>query len=257
MIKIGITERGDAGLDTTWFANLHNVDMAILITKNVNATNFKRKIIEANNLGKKIILHATCTGMGGTALEPNVPPYKEQINGIKEIISKGFPVEHVVLRVDPIFPREDYVDLAKEVIDYALTQIPDLKRIRISIMDLHYKHLQKRFIDAGLADMLPHNFKSESYIEPALLQKIIQTFTPYKEKGLELETCAEPLLAKTDLFEHNGCASNKDIRLLGLPEETTSQIGRQRPGACTCLPKTELLTTRTQCPHKCLYCFWR
>lgn len=40
MLKIGITERGDAGLDFTWAQSLinHKVDGAILITKNINPT---------------------------------------------------------------------------------------------------------------------------------------------------------------------------------------------------------------------------
>ena len=34
-MKIGITERGDAGLDLSWKEKIHEMDVSILITKNI------------------------------------------------------------------------------------------------------------------------------------------------------------------------------------------------------------------------------
>lgn len=254
---IGITERGDSALDLSWVEKLNTVDAAVIITKNLTKPTFKTALLNAHGNNHKLILHATCTGMGGSILEPNVPDYKTQINNLYEIISKGFPVEQTVLRVDPIFPDKEHVMLAKTVMDYALERIPDLSRIRISIMDLHYRHLQQRFNDVGLSHMLPNTFKSENYIDPDILDLTIKTLTPYLDNNISIETCAEPILTANSNFEDNGCVSNKDLSILGLQTMTTNKIGSQRPGACKCLPKTELLTRRGQCPHRCLYCFWR
>lgn len=253
-MNIGITERGDAGLDLSWKDKLDSVDAAVIITKNIT-DNFRNALLEAHRADHKLILHATCTGLGGTVFEPNVPTYRTQINALRSVVDRGFPIEQIVLRVDPIFPDENYVDKAKEVIDYALKVLPDMKRIRISVMDLHYRHLQRRFLEKGVA--LPNNFKSEAYIDETIKNKIIEIMTPYAQRGIAIETCAEPLLASaSDIFQTNGCVSNKDLTILGLNTINTTQIGRQRPGACKCLPKTELLTRRAQCPHRCLYCFW-
>ena len=256
-MQIGITERGDSALDLSWANKLATVDAAVIITKNASVPAFKNALINAHNNGHKIILHATCTGMGHTIFEPNVPDYKTQIDNLRSIIDMGFPVEQTVLRIDPILPLPEYVELAGKVAEYALNKIPDLKRIRISVMDMHYRHLQQRFIQAGVADKLVNRFKSEDYIDPDIMTAIINTFTPFQQKGISIETCAEPILTTNSSFENNGCVSNKDMDILGLPHVITNKLGVQRPGACKCLPKTELLSRRGQCPHRCLYCFWR
>lgn len=42
---------------------------------------------------------------------------------------------------------------------------------------------------------------------------------------------------------------------LPVPDAGTNPQGR---GGCLCLScKTELLTCRAQCPHGCLYCYWK
>lgn len=255
-MNFGITERGDAGLDLSWKDKLDQVDAAVIITKNAAAPGFKNALIDAHNAGHKIILHVTCTGMGATLLEPNVPPYKTQLAAMKEIVDAGFPAEQIVLRIDPIFPDTRYMIYPSNVAKEALVLVPDLKRIRISVMDLHYRHLQQRFIQHHIP--LPNMFKSETYIGEDIRQAIIDIFRSYFVQGISIETCAEPLLATASgIFQTNGCVSNKDLAVLGLPEIETNRIGSQRPGVCMCLPKKELLTRRAQCPHRCLYCFWR
>ena len=74
-MKIGVTERGDAGIDFTWVNKLKNrtVDGAILITKNVNDTFIKNVMDLYKNGFTQIIVHCTCTGHGRTIIEPNVP----------------------------------------------------------------------------------------------------------------------------------------------------------------------------------------
>lgn len=77
MVQIGITERGDAALNTSWKKWVENGQPAILITKNV------KKLIEENKqllLNGNVIIHTTITGLGGTRWEPNVPNYKKDLD---------------------------------------------------------------------------------------------------------------------------------------------------------------------------------
>ena len=101
--KIGITERGDAGIDLSWTQKLGHVEGAVLITKNIT-NEFISNVLHLNNIGHKLIVHCTCTGFGGTELEPNVPDYKIQLNRLKLLIDSGFPISQCVLRIDPIIP---------------------------------------------------------------------------------------------------------------------------------------------------------
>ena len=68
--RIGITERGDAGLDLSWASKLDTVDGAIVITKFLSPACYDALL--ANK--EKLILHATLTGYGHSVLEPAVPP---------------------------------------------------------------------------------------------------------------------------------------------------------------------------------------
>ena len=56
-MKIGVTERGDAGIDFSWYDKLDTVSGAIIITKKISDA-FIDKILTAS---KPIILHCTCT----------------------------------------------------------------------------------------------------------------------------------------------------------------------------------------------------
>lgn len=97
---IGITERGDASLDFTWMDKMDRVAAAILITKNLN----DRFIESVLPFKDKVIVHATVTGMGGTVIEPRVPETEWSHAQVLKLIDAGFPVQQIVLRVDPIIP---------------------------------------------------------------------------------------------------------------------------------------------------------
>lgn len=96
---IGITERGDAGVDFSWEYSIrnHEVDAAVLITKFITQK-FLEKVLKLHQEGYKIIVHATCTGYGGTELEPNVPDFTSQLTMIKMLLDDGFPAEQRAVR---------------------------------------------------------------------------------------------------------------------------------------------------------------
>lgn len=139
MNKIGITEAGDAGLDFSWADKLYDIN--IIITKHLTPKNTKLMSLLLENYDK-IILHCTCTGYGGTIVEPNVPKPTEVYAGIKELISKGFPVSQIVLRTDPIIPTDKGIKCVTDV--WKLFSDLGIKRCRFSIIDM-YPHVKERF----------------------------------------------------------------------------------------------------------------
>ena len=140
-MKIGITERGDAGLDFDWVKSIEDntVDGAILITKNIT-DKFIKEVLRLRKQEKKLLIHCTCTGWGGSKIEPFVPKPEEQLKKLKQLIDAGFPKQNCVLRIDPIFPTEAGLYAVTNVIDtaYHLGLLPDI-RIRISVYD-EYHH---------------------------------------------------------------------------------------------------------------------
>lgn len=254
-LKIGITERGDAGIDLSWYEQIknNNVDGAILITKRIT-DDFISRVLQLYKNGHKIIVHCGCTGWGGSVLEPNVPVYCEQLSALLSLINQGFPVQNCVLRIDPIFPTPKGLQRVCDVLNlaYSLKILPDI-RVRISIFD-EYKHVKERFKARNFQPMYGNDF----YAPQPMIADTIRTLSQYnKAYGLKFETCAEPLLNNSDIFIQQGCVSKSDLDILNLKCDTNLINMQQRHG-CMCLScKTELLKNRKQCPNGCLYCYWK
>jgi DNA repair photolyase len=231
---IGITERGDAGLDFSWVNKIDNYLFNILITKNLN-DEFIGLVKHRNN----IIVHATITGYGGSKLEPNVPKPNWSFCQLGKLIISGFPLNRIVLRIDPIFTTDKGIDTSIKIMQQGIDmRIP---RIRFSFMDTYYRHLQSRFKAAGI--VVP---PKPTRTHHDMLNRFISK-NPYTS----FESCAEGLMVD------QGCISPYDFGLFELKPEANDVNGQQRNN-CKCLAcKVELLSKKTRCSHQCLYCYWR
>ena len=256
-MKIGFTERGDAGLDLSWFDKIDNdqVNGAILITKNITP-GFKERVLSLYQNKKKLIVHCTCTGWGGTKIEPNVPRYKNQLDALKNLIDTGFPKAQCVLRIDPIFPIKEGFTAVENVLAYAdkINLLP--MRIRASIFD-EYPHTRQRFIDNGIAPLY-----EQHYAPLSMIKATAEFLTKMSEKfNLQFETCAETKLSamlNDDIAITRGCLSKTDLDIMGIQTDINFGENIQNRYGCHCLTcKTELLTRRHPCANGCLYCYWK
>ena len=277
-LKIGITEAGDPSFDYSWVEKMSNMDMAILITKNIT-DKFIEEILKVKN---KVILHVTCTGYGGTVVEPNVPIYTNQLDQVKKLISYGFPENQVVLRIDPIIPTRKGFGNVMKVLSYKRQiGLDNIKRVRISVLD-NCKHIQERFAKNGLPVLYNGNFQA-SKEDFENVDSVIRQLRALH--NVVFESCAEPYLTET---EKVGCVSQKDLDIFGLKNDTNDLKGQRK--TCLCIAgKTELLTPKRYgrcnkfklddsiggscgvgnncktcehhdvfgCPNACLYCYWR
>ena len=248
-MKIGITERGDAGINLSWVSKVNTVDGMILITKNLTEM-FCLQVLDLYNKGYKIIVHCTCTGYGNSSLEPNVPDYKTQLKHLAYLIDMGFPADNCVLRIDPIFPSEKGLNRVREVINYFISLNTGVTRIRISIVD-EYKHVKERYRQHGWNPLYGDNF-GPSYEQKQLVANLLNQYS------FQYELCAEDdFLKMLNNGQIIGCISTKDLHIMGIPTEAMTINPQNRKG-CHCLScKTELLTDRKQCPNGCVYCFWK
>lgn len=259
-MKIGITECGDAGLDLSWAQKLNTVDGAVIITKNLTDIFCETLLAQHKKQHKqhKIILHAGCTGWGGSCIEPNVPNYMTQLNQLRHLINQGFPKEQCVLRIDPVIPTEPGIAAVIRVLDYAREQdlLPDM-RIRISLLD-EYRHVKERLHHMGYAPFYP-GFQPPSHMVENF-KNAIENYVQTISTELCFETCAEhDLISPTgkQRYQALGCISKKDLSILGLSNTAPTARNPQNRHGCLCLScKTELLSKKIQCPHKCAYCYW-
>ena len=239
MIKFGITEAGDAGLDYSWANKL--LDGNIIITKHLTAKN--NKLIELLLKNKnKIILHVTCTGYGGTKMEPNVPKPQEVYNGVNELISRGFPEKQIVLRTDPIIPTE--AGLKRVAWVWELFFDTNIDRVRYSVIDM-YPHTKERI--RKVFGRVPF----ETFKAPEAMMSDVRAMVERYSNLYDFEACAEDLPGKI------GCISEKDYKILGIDVLGLKRGGYQRNGCLCCAGKTELLNTKKRCSSGCLYCYWK
>lgn len=235
MIPFGVTERGDAGLDFSWTQRLCAGN--IIISKELNDDLIKALCAFSN----RIIFHMTCTGYGGTILEPNVSTVSWTHSQLKKLLEAGFPISQVVLRLDPIIPTDKGIKLASCVL--AKFRDSGIKRVRFSFLDM-YPYVAKRFFDSKI-------------------RRPYDTFTAPKEmrdKALEMISQYENIYVFESCGESNkyacGCISEKDFSLLGIPYTKTA--GGYQRAMCMCDgAKTELLKSKRRCLHECLYCYWK
>jgi DNA repair photolyase len=241
MNNIGITEQGDAGLNYKWIETVNSVSAAILITKELNDT-FIANVVDRNN----VIVHATVTGWGGSIIEPNVPPTEWSLRQLCKLHELGFPMNRVVLRVDPIFLSDYGLRVADNVLIAASNT--GIKRVRFSFLDL-YRHVIKRFRDNNVPESI---YKSRNI---DISNMIFDMMSKYSDI-YEFEACAESVPEKYLYFVTQcGCISQKDMDILGIDFKLGKPIG-QRVGCMCPINKKELLSSRHPCKHKCLYCYW-
>lgn len=265
-MKIGFTERGDAGLDLSWYDKVHtqHCDGLIAITKNLTDACADR-LLALHQSGFPVILHAGITGLSEIApkLELNTPNVDTSLARIQALIDRGFPKDHIVLRIDPIVLFGDYMTAPFMVLDHAAEQglLPGL-RVRVSFMD-NYPHVRARCKQALGYELYGGRWQADPY----LAIRFTHLLTPYIEKGIisKPETCAEIRFLDglpgqfAHMYEACGCISLKDLAIMGLdPAQAPKTINGQQRGGCLCLAcKQELLTQRHPCGNKCLYCYWK
>jgi len=242
MLRVGITERGDAGLDLSWVGKLNLVDFAIVITKNPIYREFHEALIDNKS---KLILHVTCTGFGGSKLEPNVPEPMRVLKAVRVLIKNGFPAEQIVLRIDPIIPTPKGIQTAIDIIGFFHRYCSPVKRVRYSFIDM-YPHVIERFKSARIR--LPFDgFHAPKAMRDDAVTQLNAIASAY---DLRLESCAES-------NEHaSGCISQLDAQILH--KELPAQLYKGQRRNCLCpAGKTELLTNARRCPHNCVYCYWK
>lgn len=236
---IGTTEAGEVAFNLDVFDRLYQGN--IIITKRLTGKLVEQLVKHA----KKIILHVTCTGYGGTVIEPMVPDINTTYNNLKKLIECKFPVDHIVLRIDPVIPTEKGIMTAMNVVE----RFSDLgiKRVRYSIIDM-YSHVKDRFNRSNLPlpfETFHCNYDKRLEIHNLFLQK-------GQEHGFDVEVCGEPGIGETP------CLSQKDIDILKLSGRVKLIGNSEQRKSCKCpANKKELIKGKpSRCSNKCLYCFW-
>lgn len=254
MKYVGTTETFDPCFVPDWDKKL--LEANIIISKELNLDMMKKLI----NNQKKIIFHHTITGFGGSKIEPGVKPYKFEIDMARKLFKLKFPVDHYVLRIDPIIPYGD-LKIINLVLDefIEMMKFTDFKlgngnsvRCRISMIDM-YKHVRDRFSESNLKPPFDNGFNAPGELFDRVA-KVLENYSEY----FKFECCAEPGFNLYDHIDQVGCVSYKDLSILGIDFSEYGYPGTPQRSTCSCLSKKQILGVKPgRCPHGCIYCYWK
>lgn len=256
MEYFGTTETFDPCFDFSWVKNLKKAN--IIITKRL--THEFIGYLTQPEVQKCCILHLTDTGLGGSILEPLVPDSLSKRKMLDILISKGFPIKQVVLRLSPIIPTHKGLETMYSVFD--TYKDSGISRIRFSTLNM-YPHVKDRFRALGIK--LPYNSYSCPQDMRDDMMNLISMYFDIDLGGQWVEDkCAEiDLTART--IERLGCISQKDLDILGVQMKLTGK-GKQR-NSCLCPNnKRQIIDIKKdksgkpifgRCDHSCLYCYWK
>ena len=237
---IGITETSDPSFHLELFDNLYEGN--IIITKRLT-DKLNEKLIDNK---EKCILHFTVTGLGGSKVEPFVPTVEQSYKKFCQLIDGGFPIEQVVLRIDPIIPTDKGIETALSVVE--TFKDCGIKRVRFSVLDM-YKHVKERFEENGFP--IPyHTFHAPLSVRKGIADKLSELGEKY---GFEVEACGEPGI------ESVSCLSQKDIDILGLTDKIKLEGNKEQRETCNCpANKHQLIKAKpSRCQNNCVYCYWK
>jgi DNA repair photolyase len=235
-MKIGVTERGDAGLDFSW----KSFDgPKILITKSPqNLCNLPDEDL------KDCIVHCTITGLGETVYEPNVAGLDVTLPAYQRLVCR-LGSDRVVLRIDPIILGVDNEENIIKILSSSLG------RVRVSFLDM-YDHVRTRFNKENISIPKEHEtFHADLRLRQLYLQLMQGTLRGINSAyQREIEVCGEP-----DML-CSGCVSARDLEALNLSCSSKGKSCQRKE--CHCIAeKYELLNNKQRCPHKCIYCYWK
>lgn len=200
----------------------------------------------------QVVVHITITGLGGTRLEPRVPPPEETLAALPGLVDFVGSPERVVVRIDPIVhwreaaePRHgsevrsnspSFAGIAGQAV------AAGVRGLKTSLASPYAKAI-RRFQAAGLELVT---------LEGAPRERVLATLErEAAAAGAGLQFCCEATRPMTACVD---AALLSRLHPRGLPARP-DRAGGQRVH-CGCTQATDLAWYSTHpCPSGCLYCY--
>lgn len=194
----------------------------------------------------QIFCHFTVTGLGGSALEPGIPPWEAVMAELPRLIELTGDPRRVVLRFDPIVHWREHGRIRSN-----LPAAPPIFRecahlgieeIKTSFATLYGKILRRGW---DFYDPTPPE-RQKVALE---LSALAETF------GLRLRSCSDPTMEEAGI-PPSPCIDGALLTALhprGLPAPLRKDRGQRKH--CRCTESLDIGSYRMHCPGGCLYCY--
>lgn len=195
----------------------------------------------------QVFCHLTITGLGGTALEPNIRPWQQVAAQLPELVEFTGDPRRVSVRYDPLvhWYEGDQVHSNLEFAEPILRTVSaaGIPAVRISFATLYGKVRTRR---------------GWRWYDPAPEQRLAiacDLVQLARELGLTLYACSQgDLLAAGAL--PSSCIDGQLLAALHprrLPAAAGKDAGQRRD--CGCTPSVDIGSYEMRCPNGCRYCY--
>ena len=190
-----------------------------------------------------VYIHLTITGLGGTRIEPGIPPAEETLRMLPELIKTVKSPDRVTWRFDPLLRLYDgecghsniylFRKLAREV------SSAGIKTCRTSWLCVYGK-VKNRVEKSGcsLYDSAP----AERAREALLLER------EAAKTGITIQYCASPG------FPRSRCIDGALLNTLH-PSGASAKRARGQRALCGCTESLDIGSYSMKCGNACLYCY--
>jgi hypothetical protein len=199
----------------------------------------------------QIYLHFTVTGLGGTAAEPAVPPWREALTQLTGLAALAGDPRRVSVRFDPLLFWQDGGRVRSNLVIFPelaeIVAARGIQDIRMSFAQWYGK-ARRRAAARGFL-----------YIDPPDGEKRARAAdlaTTAKAHGLVLHACCQPLLAGIPGIRPSACIDGGILEALHPRREPVSRRkDRGQRGDCLCTESKDIGSYAQACPHSCVYCY--
>jgi len=202
---------------------------------------------EALSRYDQLYCHLTVTGLGGTALEPSIPPWREVITQLPELIAFAGDTRRVSVRYDPIVHWHEG-NRVRSNLPLAESILREVSRagiatVRVSFATLYGKVSRRkgwRWYDPSFEERL-HIAGQLSALAGSL--------------GITLYACSQSDLQQAGI-QPSRCIDGEllsALHPLKLPAALGKDSGQRTE--CGCTPSVDIGSYQMRCPNGCRYCY--
>jgi len=199
----------------------------------------------------QLYLHFTVTGLGGTDLEPGVPPPDAALAELDDLVDVVGDPRRISLRVDPIVFWRDGAAVRTNV---PFVETAARRAAAAGIVDLRFSlaqwYVKAKNRAAGRRFL---------FVDPADEEKIRTARTvaaAAEAHGLTPAVCSQSFLATGAGIRPSSCINGRRLSDLH-PRREPAALGKdrsQRPD-CLCTESVDIGSYTQSCPHSCVYCY--
>lgn len=199
----------------------------------------------------QVYTHFTITGLGGTAVEREVPPPEDALRQLEPLLRLAGRPGRISLRFDPVIYWMEGSQLR--------TNLPFFEELAERAASLEIREIRFSFAQWYGKSKRRAERRGFAFVDPPLQAKrkdALYLAGIARGQGLNLYSCSQDFLAEIPGIRPSSCIDGRLLQTYhpeGLPASVSKD--RKQRNECRCTESTDIGSYTQTCPHSCVYCY--